>query len=217
MTKYIAYYRVSTQKQGESGLGLEAQQAAVNTYVETNAGMLLETFQEVESGKRKNRPELNKAIQACKKQKATLVVAKLDRLARNVAFISSLMESKVDFIACDQPHANKFTIHILAAVAEFEREMISKRTKEGLKAAKRRGVKLGVHGKEVLSKRNRADANDFARKMIPVINRLRSQGYKTIMALTEEMNKRGIDTYTGSGKWHISSTHKLLNRIEMLN
>ena len=136
--KYVAYYRVSTARQGQSGLGLEAQQSAVESFCEP-----IESFTEVESGKLKQRPELMRAIAACKRHKAILVVAKLDRVARNVAFVSTLMESGVEFIACDNPNANRLTIHILAAVAEDEASRISERTKAALAAAKRRGVVLG--------------------------------------------------------------------------
>src|SRR3984893_8395226 len=124
--KFVAYFRVSTDRQGKSGLGLEAQRKAVLDYLNGWRWQLAAEFVEVESGKRSdNRPELEKALAACKKQKAKLVIAKLDRLSRNVAFISALMNSGVEFIAADMPHANKLTIHILAAVAEHEREMIS--------------------------------------------------------------------------------------------
>ena len=131
MTAYVAYYRVSTDRQGESGLGLEAQRAAVARFV--GAVPLLAEFQEIESGKsHTNRPQLTAAMELCRKQKATLVIAKLDRLARDVHFISGLMKSGVEFVAVDMPHANRLTVHILAAVAEHEREMISARTKSPL-------------------------------------------------------------------------------------
>lgn len=129
--KYVAYFRVSTQRQGQSGLGLEGQQAAVAAFCEP-----LESFTEVESGKRSDRPELARAIAACKRLGATLVIAKLDRLARNVHFVSGLMESGVEFIACDNPNANRLTVHILAAVAEDEARRISERTKAALAAAR---------------------------------------------------------------------------------
>ncbi len=136
--KAIAYYRVSTARQGQSGLGLEAQQAAVAAFCEP-----IETYTEVETGKRSDRPELQRAIAACKRMGATLVVAKLDRLARNVAFVSTLMESGVEFVACDNPTANRLTVHILAAVAEDEARRISERTKAALAAYKARGGTLG--------------------------------------------------------------------------
>ena len=141
--KAVAYYRVSTKKQGQSGLGLDGQQAALEQYIAQNAGQIIGTYREVETGKRADRPELLKAIAHAKRSKATLVVAKLDRFSRNVAFLSRLMESGIDFVACDNPHANRFTCHILAAVAEHEAAMISERTKAALASAKRRGIKLG--------------------------------------------------------------------------
>lgn len=144
MPDLIPYYRVSTRKQERSGLGLEGQQAAVAHYAGSQGAQILAQYTEVESGKRADRPQLAKAIAHAKRARATLVVAKLDRLARNVAFTSALMESGVDFVACDNPHANRLTIHILAAVAEDEARRISERTKDALEAAKRRGVKLGA-------------------------------------------------------------------------
>jgi DNA invertase Pin-like site-specific DNA recombinase len=141
--RFVAYYRVSTDKQGQSGLGLEAQREAVMNYLNGGTWTLVAEHTEVESGKRNARPELEKALAACRRHKAKLVIAKLDRLSRNLHFITSVMESGVEFIACDNPHANKLTIHILAAVAEHEREAISERTKAALAAAKARGVKLG--------------------------------------------------------------------------
>jgi len=140
----IAYYRVSTRRQARSGLGLEAQQAAVLDFQASSGMKVLSDYTEVETGKRSDRTELAKAIAHAKRAGATLVVAKLDRLARNVAFTSALMESGVDFLACDNPHANRLTIHILAAVAEDEARRIGERTKAALAAAKRRGVKLGA-------------------------------------------------------------------------
>ena len=151
----IAYYRVSTRKQEKSGLGLEAQQAAVVEFSLRQGANLLTTYTEVETGKRADRPELAKAVAQARRAGATLVVAKLDRLARNVAFTSALMESGVDFVACDNPHANRLTIHILAAVAEDEARRISQRTKDALAAAKRRGIPLGAARPEC---RNLTDA-----------------------------------------------------------
>src|SRR3954452_21581508 len=142
MTQYVAYFRVSTDKQGIKGLGMEAQREAVSRFM-TGKGELAAQFIEVESGRKDNRPQLQHALAECRKRHAVLVIAKLDRLARNVHFISGLMNSDVEFIAVDMPSANRLTIHILAAVAEHEREMISQRTKAALKAARARGTKLG--------------------------------------------------------------------------
>jgi DNA invertase Pin-like site-specific DNA recombinase len=147
MTKLIGYVRVSTAGQGKSGLGLEAQEKAINDYVLNTNGHLIKSYMEVETGKKyslKNRPQLANALSHAKRAKAVLVIAKLDRLSRNVAFLSGLMEAKVDFVACDNPHATRFTIHILAAVAEHEAKMISVRTKDALAAYKARGGVLGA-------------------------------------------------------------------------
>ena len=135
--RFVAYFRVSTDKQGVSGLGLEAQREAVSRHVAIAQGVIVAEFQEIESGKRNDRPQIAAALAACRLRHATLVIAKLDRLARNVFFISSLQESGVDFVACDNPHATKLTIQVLAAVAEHEREAIAERTKAALAAVKR--------------------------------------------------------------------------------
>lgn len=141
--RYVAYYRVSTKRQGESGLGLEAQQAAVAAFLGGKGDKVIASYVEVESGRKADRPELAKAIAHAKRSKGVLLVAKLDRLARNLHFLTGLMESGVEFCACDMPHAGRFTVHILAAVAEHEREQISARTKAALASAKARGTKLG--------------------------------------------------------------------------
>ena len=146
MGRLIPYYRVSTRKQGESGLGLEAQQSCVADFARYGQHEIIATYQEIETGKRADRPELAKAIAHSKRAKATLVIAKLDRLARNVHFLSGLMESRVDFVCCDNPHANRLTLHILAAVAEDEARRISERTKAALAAYKARGGRLGTPG-----------------------------------------------------------------------
>jgi DNA invertase Pin-like site-specific DNA recombinase len=142
--KLVAYYRVSTKQQGESGLGLEGQVAAVATFARTNGAEIVRAYREVETSKRSDRPELLKAIAHAQRSRAGLIIAKLDRLARNVAFTANLMESGVDFVACDNPHANRLTIHILAAVAENEARMISERTRAALVAYKARGGVLGA-------------------------------------------------------------------------
>ena len=139
----VAYYRVSTEKQGRSGLGLDAQRSAVARHIAQRGGCLASEFVEVESGRKKDRPQLAAALAAARAHRAVLVIAKLDRLARNVHFVSGLMESGVEFVAADMPTVNRLTVHILAAVAEEEARMISARTKAALAAAKARGVRLG--------------------------------------------------------------------------
>ena len=208
----IAYFRVSTDKQGKSGLGLEAQKESVNRYLESVGWSLIGEYVEIESGKRKNRPQLAGALEACKREKATLLIAKLDRLARNVHFISGLMESGVDFVAADNPHANKLMIHMLAAFAEHEREQISQRTKEALAAAKARGVELGKNGK-VLARQNQEKAATFAKGMAKIVWQLQNEGFKTVRQLVEELNRREIHSANGA-KWHVPTVHRLLRRLD---
>lgn len=211
-TKFVAYYRVSTTGQGASGLGLEAQQMAVQSYLAANGGAaLVAEFTEIESGKKKNRPELAEALRLCKRQKATLIIAKLDRLARNVHFISGLMESRVDFLACDNPHANRLMVHMLAAFAEHEREMISQRTKEGLRAAKARGVLLGANS-AALNKRHVAEADERAHELAKLIRQIPEDQRQTVTSLTRELNARKIPTAKG-GSWHRQSIYRLLRRL----
>lgn len=214
MKPAVPYYRVSTERQGQSGLGLEAQQKAVSDFAKANGFRLVHEYTEIESGKRSQRPILQEALAYCRQHKVMLLIAKLDRLGRNVAFISALMESEVDFIAVDNPSANKLIVHIMAAFAEHERDLISQRTKDALQMAKKRGVKLGEYGKNVLAKRNKKASKDFARKMKPVIRGLAKDGYSTIREIAQRLNELNIQTYTGSGKWHINTVHRLLNEIK---
>lgn len=210
--RFVAYYRVSTDRQGKSGLGLEAQKKAVLDYLNGGKWELVGEFIEVESGKKANRPELARALAACKEQGATLVIAKLDRLARNVAFVSNLMESGVEFKACDNPHATKFIIHILAAVAEHEREQISTRTKAALDAARRRGVKLGAHG-ATLARQNKEAAASRARDLAPVIAELRAAGIETVRGITEALNARGIPSPRGA-RWHVPAVFRMMKLVD---
>jgi DNA invertase Pin-like site-specific DNA recombinase len=202
--KWVSYLRVSTDKQGASGLGLEAQRKAVGDFLNGGSWKLAAEFVEVESGKRSDRPQLAAALAACKRYKAKLVVAKLDRLARNVAFTAKLMESGVEFVAADMPFANKLTIHILAAMAEHEREAISDRTKQALAAAKRRGVKLGgpklAEAQRNGSAKNREKADTFAANTRPVIEQIRKSGITTLRDLAAALNARGVPTARG-GTW----------------
>jgi DNA invertase Pin-like site-specific DNA recombinase len=208
---FVSCIRVSTTEQGQSGLGLEAQRQAVSEYLARESGHLLCEFVEVESGTRNDRCQLAAAIELCKRYKATLLIAKLDRFARNVAFISRLMESGLDFVAVDNPHANKLMIHMLAAFAEHERDQISTRTKVALAAAKARGVVLGRYGREVLSKQNRATAIERARELAPIIIELRTRGL-TVQQITNIMNQRSIPTVRGS-QWYPATVHALIRRV----
>lgn len=212
---FVAYYRVSTDKQGKSGLGLEAQRVAVEDFLDGGNWELVEEYTEIESGCRKDRPELERAMAACRKHKATLVIAKLDRLARNVAFVANLMESGVEFVAVDMPQANKLTVHILAAVAEHERAMISQRTKDALAAAKARGVKLGnpniamARAKGQLVIKSKADKH--AQNILPVITAIRDAGVTSLRGIAHALNQRGIETARG-GSWHAASVGRIIQR-----
>jgi DNA invertase Pin-like site-specific DNA recombinase len=201
--RFVAYYRVSTARQGRSGLGLEAQRAAVLTFINGNAELVAE-FTEVESGKHADREELKKAVAACKKQKAKLVIAKLDRLSRNLAFIATLMESGVQFVAVDMPEANELTVHIMAVMAQHEVKQISKRTREALAAAKKRGKRLGNPNIAEVAKRGRAvlkaNARRFAANVRPIIEEIMRAGATSHNAIAAKLNERNVRTARG-GVW----------------
>lgn len=217
MKKAIAYFRVSTEHQGKSGLGLDAQRKIVLDFVLSHDMILLQEFTEVESGRNNKRTVLKEALTACEKHSAVLVIAKLDRLSRNVAFLSALMETKAEFLAVDMPFANKFFIHIMAAVAQYQAEEGSRRTKAALQVAKERGTELGKHGKYVLSKKNKDKADEFALKMQPVIKRLNEKGITTIRQLSKQLNRGKIAPYCGKEyKWHPRSVFNVVSRIKKL-
>jgi DNA invertase Pin-like site-specific DNA recombinase len=212
--RYVAYLRVSTARQGQSGLGLDAQQFAVDSFVKQHGGAILQTFIEVESGKRSDRPELAKALLATRKAKATLLIAKLDRLARNVAFVANLMEAGVDFVACDQPFANRLTVHILSAVAEDEARRISERTKAALAAARARGVKLGSPRARQTVAKARAARSAYAHKAnagaLAVINDIKASGVISLTGIARALGARGIKTPRGSIEWQPVQVARLL-------
>jgi len=226
--KIVSYFRVSTAKQGRSGLGLEGQQAAVDAFVARRGCEVLATYTEIESGTKADRPQLAKALAHAKRSRATLVVAKLDRLARNVAFLSRLMESGCDFIAIDLEHANRLTLHILSAVAEGEAKAISDRTKAALQAAKARGVKLGfadpVHkekykaarlegatkGAKISAEvRSHAAAEAYV-DLVPTIKGLRDAG-RSLRQIAEALNAEGHTTRTGK-PWNPVQVGRVLDR-----
>jgi DNA invertase Pin-like site-specific DNA recombinase len=207
----VAYYRVSTERQGNSGLGLDAQRSAIREYLRGGTWDLIGEYTEVESGKRANRPQLATALAECKARRATLIIAKLDRLARNVAFIANLMESGVEFVAADNPHASKLMLHMLAAFAEHEREQISARTKAALSAAKERGVKLGTYATTLAAKK-RIEANENAMSYAQIIADIQAAGTVTVRGITAELNRRGILSISGR-QWHVPTVHRLLRRL----
>ena len=215
--KFVSYYRVSTDKQGRSGLGLEAQKEAVQQRLNGGRWQIAGEFIEVESGKRAKRPQLDAALAACRKHKAKLIVAKLDRLSRNVGFIHKLIGSNVEVLFADLPELNgamgKFMLITMANVAELEAGLISERTKAALKAAKARGVKLGRHGAEVLAPRYHEEARQRAMQLKPIIIELMGKGYSMARVATE-LNKRKVATLRG-GRWDHSSVGNVLKRLQM--
>lgn len=217
--KFVAYYRVSSQQQGQSGLGLEAQRAAVASYLNGGAWELVSEFQEVETGKGANalarRPQLRAALDACRKHGATLVIAKLDRLARNVHFVSGLLETGCDFVAADMPQANKVMIQMHAVMSEWERDQISARTRAALAAAKARGVVLGATGpanlKQNLEERKSA-ADAFASRLAGVIRGFRAENM-TQREMIAQLNQLGIKAPKG-GDWSLVQLQRVLKRLD---
>ena len=221
--RYVAYFRVSTEKQGVSGLGLEAQQQAVRTYLNGGKWQLIAELTEVESGKRADRPKLAEALRLCRTRKATLIIAKLDRLARNLNFISNLMESGVEFCAVDFPQANRLTVHILSAVAEHEALMISARTKAALQAAKARGVVLGGDRAGIIASQaekgsaasavvRRARAAKHAADIMPSIEAAKAAGAVSLRQIADYLNEHGEEAPKG-GPWSAVQVSRLLSRL----
>lgn len=219
MTKYISYYRVSTQKQGKSGLGIEAQKTAVSNFIGNNA-ILINEFEEVESGKNDERPQLHKAIEQCKKENAILLIAKLDRLSRNVSFIYTLKDSKVDFRCCDMPDANSLTIGIMAVLAQDERERISQRTKSALAELKNKGVKLGnpknltseARDKSLLVRKKNAVENENNVKATALIKAMKKSG-QSFHSIAKNLNENGFKTRLGSN-FTSMQVKRLYDRLE---
>ena len=213
--KFVSYYRVSTDKQGKSALGLEAQKAAVADRLNGGRWQIVGEFVEVESGKRASRPELDAALAACKKHKAKLIVAKLDRLSRNVAFLLKLIDAGVEVLFGDLPELNgamgKFVLITMANVAELEAGLISERTKAALKAAKARGVKLGRHGAEVLALQYRDEACQRAKELEPAIREMQDKGY-SMRRMAIELTKRKVKTPRG-GTWHPQTVKMVMQRL----
>jgi DNA invertase Pin-like site-specific DNA recombinase len=215
--QFIAYYRVSMAEGNRFGLGLEAQKAAVLSYL-NDGGSLVAEFTEIDSGKRVDRPELVRALAACRVTGATLVIAKLNRLTRSLAFLANLKESGVDFVACDNPHATKFTVHVLAAMAEHEREAIAKRTKEALAAAKARGKRLGGYrggpppNGQLGGARRRAKADAFATRVAaPTLAEMRQRGV-SLHQMAAEVSARSIPA-PGGGAWTATAVRRVLVRV----
>ena len=217
--KFIAYYRVSTVKQGQSGLGLEAQQNAVADYLKSNTGELVTEYTEVQSGSKDNRPELQAALRQCRLTGATLLIAKLDRLSRNRSFLMSVQDSSVRFVAVDMPEANHFTVGLMACLADYESELISERTKSALQAAKARGVKLGNpklaevrHTDTTAASEARANkAKHRNAEIREIINEMRDSAETdlSLRDLTGMLNAAGYKTSRGK-EWHPTSVSRVL-------
>lgn len=209
--KFISYLRVSTTKQGVSGLGLDAQREAVARHITTTGADLISEYIEVESGRKNDRPVLAEAIQACKRAGAILVIAKLDRLGRSVSFVSTLMESGAEFLALDAPFANRLMLHIMAAFAEHEREQIAQRTKAALAMAKARGVKLGQNG-ALLAAQRKQEAKAFAQNLAGEIEDSRKAGATTLQEIADWLNIRGIRSRENA-TWSPANVRRLIDRI----
>lgn len=219
---FVAYYRVSTERQGRSGLGLEAQQKAVETYLNGGRWSVVSTFLEVESGKNNARPKLAQALAACRVHNATLLLAKLDRLSRDAHFLLGLQKAGVRFVAVDMPHADNFTVGILAMVAQKEREMISQRTKDALAAAKARGVKLGGDrgnlsivagfGRAASEAVRSAKATSRANDLAPILREQMSLG-QSLRSIAGFLNDQGIKTNQGA-LWTATAVSRAIKRLE---
>jgi DNA invertase Pin-like site-specific DNA recombinase len=222
-TRIISYIRVSTKRQGRSGLGLEAQQEALQRFAHREGFEIVQEFVEIETGKGADaldrRPQLAAALQRARRLRCPILVAKLDRLSRDVHFISGLMVKRVPFLVAELGRdVDPFMLHVYAALAEKERALISERTKAALAAAKARGVKLGKAGVRqgpLLARQNREAADAHARKIAAEVRTIRREGYRTVRALTEGLNARAVPTLRGA-RWHVASTQNLLKRLEAL-
>lgn len=211
MTRYVAYFRVSTATQGRSGLGLAAQQTKIREFLNSDDELIAE-FVEIQSGKLDTRTELWKAIAHAKKHSAKMLIAKLDRFSRRVSFIAGIMEQDIGLVVAELPHATDFQLHIFAALAQEERRLISERTKNALAEAKRRGVRLGQNGAS-LALQNKSDALNFARTLEPIIRPLWNDG-QSYSAIARYLNNTGIPTRRG-GRFAPETAKQVVQRLNM--
>jgi DNA invertase Pin-like site-specific DNA recombinase len=220
--KWISYLRVSTDRQGASGLGVEAQRQSVADYLNGGRWKLIKEFVEVESGKKTDRPQLEAALKACRLHGAKLVIARLDRLSRDAHFLLGLDKAGVDFVAADMPNANRLTVGVMALVAEDVRKQISSTTKAALAAAKARGVKLGgfragaglsAEAHERSRAAIQARANGRASDIAATIHKLQADGATSLRAIAAGLNAQGIPTPRGAGTWSAVQVQRILERI----
>lgn len=222
--KFVTYYRVSTDKQGRSGLGLEAQKKTVLDFIDGNKSEIVGEYVEIESGKRDDRPELQKAIRTCKLKKARLIVSKLDRLSRDLHFITELQRSGVQFTIAEMPEATELTVHIYAAMGQHERKEIGRRTKAALQAAKARGVKLGnpciLRGERIPGSGNTTNANqiriskadEFAQDIAEIIKEEIVPG-QSLREIANDLNNMGYRT-TRNKEWLATSVKRIIDRTK---
>jgi DNA invertase Pin-like site-specific DNA recombinase len=225
--KFVVYYRVSTQKQGRSGLGLEAQKASVDAFLKTHGGLALASYTEVESGKVSTRPQLQAALLRCRQARATLLVAKLDRLSRNAAFLFTLRDSGQKFLALDLPEANTLTLAVMVGMAQHERELISARTKAALAARKARGLSLGTPRNAKFLKphaaaasllgqaANRRNAVRRAKEIKPIIEDARALGHTSLRAIAGYLNDQLVPTPRGK-RWTPTAVAHAITYSEFL-
>lgn len=216
--KFIAYYRVSTEKQGKSGLGLEAQRESVLKHIEQEGGTLVAEYSDVISGASETREQLDAAIRRCDREKATLIISKLDRLARQLSFLAKFIESKVPLVVAELPHANKMLLQMMAVFAEAERDMVSQRTKDALAAAKKRGVVLGnpklADARVNAAKVREQQADEFALQHYDKFRRMKENGHG--LAKTAELLNDAGKFGPKGGRWYATSVSNLMSRAERL-
>ena len=209
MTNYVVYYRVSTERQGKSGLGLESQRTMIENFLKPE-DQVLDEFTEIQSGRKDNRVELWKCINLVKKTKSKLLIPRLDRFSRKVSFISNILDTGIDLVVSDNPNTSKFHLHLLSCFCEEERRLISERTRMSLQEAKKRGTVLGKNGK-ALSKINKQNKVDFVQKIKPELLRVQDE-CKTLLEMSRVLNEKGLQTYRG-GRWYAQTVKNYLSII----
>jgi DNA invertase Pin-like site-specific DNA recombinase len=214
VTDLISYLRVSTGRQEISGLGLEAQREATERYARQTGGKIIDEFVETQSGAKNDRPRLAAALAQCRRQKATLLIARLDRLSRSLSFVAQLLDANVEIKCADMPEANRLLLQMLAVFSEHERQMIRERTRAALAAAKARGVKLGANGIN-LAAANRREADAFAHSMRPYLEAAQAAGCRTYRTICDYLTVNNIVT-TGGGQWHPTTVSRLIKRTSVL-
>lgn len=211
MADFVIYLRCSTGKQQASGLGIEAQREAVERYAAQTGGTIIAEYTETESGAKSDRPQLAKALAHCRRAKATLLIARLDRLSRSLSFVAQLLDANVEIRCADMPEANRLLLQMLAVFSEYERQMIRERTRAALAAAKARGTVLGANGK-VLAAKYKAEAQAHAEGLRPAISQARAAGCVSLLEIADFLTAQGHQTAWG-GPWYPMTVRRVLNRL----